>query len=211
MSPKAAECDYLIPRRDARHSEVRWIIIEVFPKSQWCEAGLHPCTNLVYDILLPAAFLCLRFIFRRCVCVPRFEDWWQAVQAGPSAEILFADDAALISYTEEGLQRRIVQLAQACTEFALIISLKKTNVMGQEVSEAPAISIDDYTLEVVQEFTYLGSTITSNLSLNVDINKRIGKAAFVMSRLSKRVWENNTITENTKVRVYQACVLSTLL
>ena len=141
----------------------------------------------------------------------RFEDWWQAVRAGPSAEILFADDAALILYTEEGLQRRIVQLAQACTEFALIISLKKTNVMGQEVSEAPAISIDDYTLEVVQEFTYVGSTITSNLSVNVEINKRIGKTAFVMSKLSKRVWENNTITENTKVRVYQACILRTLL
>ena len=32
-----------------------------------------------------------------------------------------------------------------------------------------------------------------------------------MSRLSKRVWENKKLTLNTKMKVYQACVLSTLL
>ncbi|KAI0238131.1 hypothetical protein LSAT2_011234 [Lamellibrachia satsuma] len=62
----------------------------------------------------------------------------------------------------------------------------------------------------MQEFTYLWPTITSNLSLNVEINKHIGKAASVMSVLSKRVWENNIFTEN-KVQAYQACVLGTLI
>ena len=104
-------------------------------------------------------------------------------------KMLFGDDAALILLTEEGLQRLMDQLAQACTEFGLTMNLKKTKVMGQEVSEAPAISTDDHTLEVVEEFTYMFPTITSNLSLNVEINKRIGKAATIMSRLSKRVWE----------------------
>ena len=112
--------------------------------------------------------------------------------------MLFADDAALVSHTEEGLQRLIDQLAQACTEF----DLKNTNVMSQEISEAPAIHIIGHTLEVVQRFTYLRSTIASYISLNVEINKRIGKTASVRRRLSKRMWENN-ITENTKVRVCQ--------
>ena len=31
------------------------------------------------------------------------------------------------------------------------------------------------------------------------------------SKLTKRVWENKMLTENTKVRIYRACVLSTLL
>ena len=62
---------------------------------------------------------------------------------------------------------------------------------------------------MVQEFIYLGSTTTCDQSLNVEINKCIGKAAYMMSRLSKR--PNSMLTENTKVRVYQACVLSTLL
>ena len=32
-----------------------------------------------------------------------------------------------------------------------------------------------------------------------------------MTRLSKRVWSNNQLTSNTKLQVYQACILSTLL
>ena len=32
-----------------------------------------------------------------------------------------------------------------------------------------------------------------------------------MARLSKRVWENSSLTRRTKILVYQACVLSTLL
>ena len=32
-----------------------------------------------------------------------------------------------------------------------------------------------------------------------------------MSKLSKKVWENHQLTFNTKLKVYQACVLSTLL
>jgi len=126
-------------------------------------------------------------------------------------EMLFADDAALASHTQPGLQRLIDCMAHACREFGLTISLKKTEIMGQDVSEAPIINIGDYTLQVVEQFTYLGSTITSNLSLDPELNKRIGKAAAAMSKLTKRVWENNKLTTVTKVAVYRACVLSTLL
>ena len=68
---------------------------------------------------------------------------------------------------------------------------------------------DDHTQEVVEK--YLGSTTTSNLCLDVDINNCTRKSTSVMSRLSKRVWENSMLTENTKVRVYQDCVLNILL
>lgn len=47
--------------------------------------------------------------------------------------------------------------------------------MGEEVSKAPAISINDHTMEVMEEFTYLRLTITSNLFLHVYINKRIDR------------------------------------
>ncbi|XP_022093240.1 uncharacterized protein LOC110980661 [Acanthaster planci] len=126
-------------------------------------------------------------------------------------EMLFADDAALASHSEAGLQRLITCLAHTCSEFGLTISLKKTNVMGQDVSQAPSIGIGDHTLEVVEEFTFLGSTIASNLSLNAEISKRIGRAASTMARLSTRVWENSKLTVNTKISVYNTCVLSTLL
>ena len=103
-------------------------------------------------------------------------------------EMLFADDAAVVSHTEEGLQQLVSRLSHACKEFGLKISLKKTNVMAQDAGHPPTIAIDRYNLEVVENFTYLGSTISNSLSIDVEVSSRIAKAVAVM-----------------------ACVLSTLL
>jgi len=126
-------------------------------------------------------------------------------------DMLFADDAALTAQSEEALQRLITSFSSACSDFGLTISLKKTNIMGQDVSHMPHIHINNHSLDVVDVFTYLGSKISNNLSLDADLNQRIGRASTAMSRLSKRAWENDMLTINTKMRVYQACVLSTLL
>ena len=125
--------------------------------------------------------------------------------------MLFADDAAVVSHTESGLQNLIDCFSQACDDFGLTISVKKTEVMGQNVSIPPVIKIDNKALEVTDHFTYLGSTISSNLSLDHELDRRIAKAAGVMSKLSNRVWNNNRLTLKTKIRVYQACIISTLL
>lgn len=126
-------------------------------------------------------------------------------------DMLFADDAAVATHTQQELQTLMDRFSQACKDFGLTISLKKTNVLGQGVEEPPSITIDDYELEVVKQFTYLGSTISSNLSLDTELDKRIGKAATTLARLTTRVWENSKLSIKTKMAVYNACVLSTLL
>lgn len=126
-------------------------------------------------------------------------------------ELLFADDAALASHTEEGLQRLVDAFAEACKEFGLTISLKKTQILTQNATCPAKVSIDGQILELVQNFTYLGSCVTDNLSLDTEINRRMGKAAATMARLNNRVWLNPRLTTSTKTKVYNACVLSTLL
>ena len=110
-------------------------------------------------------------------------------------------NAAVVSHTEEGFQNLITSFSNACKEFGLTISIKKTEVMGQNTTNPPNITIDEKVLEVADQFTYLGSTISSNLSLDRELDKRIGKASGTMSRLNKRVWSNKLLTTNTKVRV----------
>jgi len=68
-------------------------------------------------------------------------------------ELLFADDAALAAHTGTALQRLITRFAEPCREFGLTISLKKTNIMGQDVSTTPTITIGDRTLDVVDRCT----------------------------------------------------------
>ena len=83
--------------------------------------------------------------------------------------------------------------------------------MAQGAEIPPSVYIDGSNLSVVDNFKYLGSTISSNLSLDVEINARIGKAATVRAKLNKRVWQNINLTMNTRLKVYQACVTSILL
>ena len=57
------------------------------------------------------------------------------------------------------------RFANACAAFELTISFKKkTKVLAQAIT-SPKITINNYELEVVEQFIYLGSTITSKLSL----------------------------------------------
>ena len=44
--------------------------------------------------------------------------------------------------------------------------------MGQDVIAPPSINTDKVTLDIVDPFIYLGSTITINLSLDAEINMR---------------------------------------
>ena len=126
-------------------------------------------------------------------------------------DMLFADDAAVTSHTEQDLQCLMDRFYQACKDFGLTISLKKTNVLGQDVNTSPVITINNYKLEVVQQFTYLGSTISENMSLDAEINKPIGKAARTLGQLIIHVWENPKLTTPAKIVVYNVCIVSTLL
>ena len=103
-------------------------------------------------------------------------------------DMLFADDAAVATHTQEELLSLMDCFSQTCKNFGLTMSLKKTNVLGQDTYALPVISIHDYELDAVCKFTYLGSTITDNLSLDAEIDKRIGKAASTLARRMAPVW-----------------------
>ena len=45
----------------------------------------------------------------------------------------------------------------------------------------------------------------------MELDNLLGKAATVLSRLSKKAWENRQLTAYTKVAVYKACAISTRL
>ena len=126
-------------------------------------------------------------------------------------DFLFADDAAVVAHSAEELKQLMSRFSEACKNFGLTISLKKAQVMGEGISDPPKITISNDQLEVVHDFVYLGSTISDTLSLDTELNRRIGKVSTTMSRLTKRVSRNGKLTENTKIQVHRACVLSTLL
>ena len=68
------------------------------------------------------------------------------------------------------------------------------------------LNIPDMFLNEVHQFTYLRSTISDNLSLDVELNKRIGKATKTLARLTTRVWKNTKLS--TKLAINNAYVLN---
>ena len=126
-------------------------------------------------------------------------------------DFLFADDAALVAHSDDDLQNLLNGFSNACDDFGLTISLQKTKIMTQGTDASSSLSIKDYALEMVNSFIYLGSTVTRTTSFDTEIGKRIGHATTNMSKLSQRVWENQKLTIPTKMAVYRACIISTLL
>ncbi|XP_046962200.1 uncharacterized protein LOC124531734 [Vanessa cardui] len=125
--------------------------------------------------------------------------------------LLFADDAAFVAHDQAQLQNLIDKFARACHLFSMSINCKKTVILAQGCLEQPVILLNGEPLQVVNKFCYLGSQLSSNLSLDAEIDSRIGKAASTFGRLRSRAWDNRHLTVKTKMLVYQSCVLSTLL
>ena len=130
-------------------------------------------------------------------------------------DFVFADDCALAAHSEEDLQTLADCFSTAAKAFGLTVSIKKTEVLCQPRPGAPrtdpAITIDGAVLNNVEAFTYLGSCLASSGSLDKEISCRLSKASSAFGRLSTRVWHERGITQATRVAVYRAVVLSSLL
>ena len=88
------------------------------------------------------------------------------VQTDVVDKLLYADDLAENAKSEEKMQGAVDRMSKACDIFQLTISTKKTEVVhqpapGKPYSE-PTITVNGHKLQVVDKFTYLGSTLQSS-------------------------------------------------
>ena len=70
--------------------------------------------------------------------------------------------------------------------------------------------VDGNKLNSVLEFTYLGSTISSNGCIDDEIQRRMAKASASFGRLRQRLWNNHHVSMRVKGKICRAIVLSTL-
>ena len=59
--------------------------------------------------------------------------------------------------------------------------------IGNQYHE-PQITVNGQTLQVVETFTYLGSTISRTATIDAEINNRISKVSSAFGRLREKVW-----------------------
>ena len=102
-----------------------------------------------------------------------------------------------------------------CGNYGLTISNKKTEVVCQPAPgkpyNDPTITLKGQRLQVVDKFTYLGSTLSRVVHIDDEVNARIAKASAAFGRLRGSVWDRSGIRLDTKLKVYKAVVLPALL
>ena len=81
----------------------------------------------------------------------------------------------------------------------------------QKMYNEPHIFVNDVQLKATDSFTYLGSTLSREANIDMEVNNRLYKANSAFGRLRKKVWDRWGISQETKLNVYMAVVLTVLL
>nr|VZI38489.1 unnamed protein product [Spirometra erinaceieuropaei] len=133
-------------------------------------------------------------------------------------ELLFADDCALNTTSEEEMQRSMDLFSAACENFGLVINTQKTVVMHQPPpnsatapNASPQISVNGTQLQVVENFPYVGSALFRSTNINDQVASRISNASHAFGRLQSSVWNRHGLQLSTKLKMYKAVILPTLL
>ncbi len=63
----------------------------------------------------------------------------------------------------------------------------------------------------MNQFTYIGSTLSSAVTIDIEVNCRIAKASSAFGGLRTNVWDRRRISLTTKLKVYRAVVLTALM
>ncbi|BHF68008.1 hypothetical protein SprV_0301103800 [Sparganum proliferum] len=104
-------------------------------------------------------------------------------------ELLFADDCVLNTTSEGGTQRNMDLFSAACDNFGLVINTEKTVAMHQPPPNttpphnAPQIGGNGAQLQGVDNFTYLGCTLSCSIKIDDEVARRISKASQNFVRL----------------------------
>lgn len=127
-------------------------------------------------------------------------------------DLLFEDDRA---NTEQEMQLEVNNISTACNNFGVIMSTKKTEVIlypaPYNLYQDPCITVKGQCLQATENFMYLGRTLTHSVNIDAETNNRISSASSTFGGLREEVLERRGISLATKLQVYRAVVLTTLL
>ena len=141
---------------------------------------------------------------------------YQFIPGAPQIySLLFADDIVLISTTPIGLQNQLNSLKTASDEIGLSVNLDKTKVMtfrkGGFLGRREKWYYGGTRLEVVNNYKYLGFTMTTKLSTEVALAEYAGRAKNRIISIFRALHKLGPIDVNLFFRLFDAQVKPILL
>jgi hypothetical protein len=99
-------------------------------------------------------------------------------------------------------------LTNKAEKTGLVINVKKTKALRVNTSKTDPFTLWGESIEDVDSFIYLGSTVAKDGGVVQDVSQRIWRAngAFVLQLYP--VWKNSRISTRTKLRIFHSNVKS---
>ena len=129
-------------------------------------------------------------------------------------ESQFADDVALYATSRDSFESVALEFMKVASEWGLTVSTEKTKGMvvceGLNESDVRPVQVEGCSVDVVQDFTYLGTNISRGGEITSEVTRRIVRAARAFGCLRMPVFKNKDLSLARKRAVYRA-VLAILL
>ena len=138
------------------------------------------------------------------------------------SDLEYADDMTLVAASWDDLKVMLQSLDEKCRQLGLTISTKKTKTMavlpsgdsdGEQHPRPEVITLHPNSdpVEVVSSFEYLGSIMSDDCSLSAEVEARISKASRAFSSLSRILWYQRKIKQQTKIRLFNSVIVPVLM
>ena len=133
------------------------------------------------------------------------------LSTGQLEVLLFADDLVMLAETEKAPQHNLQKLNERLDEWGMKANWQKTRIMrvGRK-HEVCIVKVKGERVEQVKEMKYLGTMISSDGSMDSEVEQRIGMASRMVKAIGSTVLGRKELTKGTKLRVVNAMVIPTL-
>lgn len=126
--------------------------------------------------------------------------------------LLYADDIVLLSSSADVLQYMINALYSYCQLWELKVNMSKSKVMifreGSRISRSLSWSFGDNSIEIVNEYKYLGMLITYNLSNQKHFDAKLATAKNAINATWLSYMHNSKISIVNKLKIFNAAARS---
>ena len=119
-------------------------------------------------------------------------------------------DIVLLSHRPSESQAKTSRMTYSARSIGLKVNTKKIKVPRVNANNQQPIQIYDRDIDHIQEFIYLGSKMTVDGYMKIEVKEIIIKARHVFSLL-RQIWKSRKISTKTKLRIFQTNVISVLL